>query len=78
MIRWIRDTITSWWIFRDVTALDIDIGAAGDEGYLLAHTGRWFKRCIVITVDRNELLALADMIRESEEENPWAANRPGP
>lgn len=67
MIRWIRDTLTNWWVFRDVRANDISIGAAGDDGYLIVHTTRRFKRCVNVRCDRDELLLLGEMIRESEE-----------
>jgi hypothetical protein len=55
-----------WWTFRDVDATDIEVGAAGDEGYLLVRTRRRFKPLIAITVDRDKLLLLAETIRDTE------------
>jgi hypothetical protein len=59
-----------WWRFRDVDATDIEIGTSGDEGYLIVHTRSRFKRVMHITVDRAELLGLAEMIREAESDEP--------
>lgn len=56
----------NWWIFRDVDATDISIAASGDQGYLIVHTRCRFKRVLNITVDRDELLLLAEMIRDTE------------
>lgn len=57
--------LREWWMYREVTG-DCEIGAAGDHGHLLIHTGAWFKRCIVVTVPRQHLVLLAEMIQESE------------
>jgi hypothetical protein len=62
--------LSDWWNFRSADATDIEIAASGDEGYLIIHTRSRFKRVMHITVDRAELLGLAEMIRDAESDEP--------
>lgn len=68
MIRHLLDSLRSWWTYRQIPALHIDIAASGDTSWLLIHTGRRGpKRAVVeVKVDRDELLTLGAMIWDSE------------
>lgn len=66
MIRSLLDHCT----YRRVSALDIDLAAVGDDSFLLIHTGRrWWKRVVQVRVDRDELVELAERIRDAEVSN---------
>lgn len=71
VMRHLLDHLVARCTYRRVHALDIDLAAVGDESWLIVHTGRrWWRRMVEVRVDRDELVLLADQIRDAEVSDP--------
>jgi hypothetical protein len=57
---------------RTIRAVDVEYGAVGDTGYILVDRGRW-RRPIEVVVDRDQLVALAETVRDGEQSSMDAA-----
>lgn len=61
-----RRAVSDWWLFDDIRGYDPDYAAAGDKSFIIVSIERRFKRCLVIEVDRDDLVLLAEMIQDGE------------